>query len=257
MRKKIRHSPAFLLCACCALLRPTALRADTVALWHFDEEQPGAADVVPGKFGRGFRPGRTMPRPDDALRAGPRLNPGAHDWTIEAWLRLDARAAGEGVIFEVGVANELVTRFSVLPGENAFGLTAVALGEEAGGIGARRIELPNPAGPPAIVAQVRTITLALPLGAAIPRDTWCHAALVHHAARGELRLFLDGKPRAVAVARIDALPPGSELRVSIGCDGSGARRLAGVLDELRISDHAVYRGEFAPPGSFAREQAKR
>src|SRR5205085_12366893 len=88
------------------------------------------------------------------------LNLGARDWTIECWLRLDAGATDEGVIFEIGAGprgeNELLTRFTVLPRENAFALTFLST---TPGVESKRVEHPNPAGPPATVLYVHTATL--------------------------------------------------------------------------------------------------
>ena len=238
-------------------------RAATVALWLFDDDGGEAMERVPGKFGRAFRPaaqaalGGATEHAGAPSRANPtdsRLNLGASDWTIECWLRLDADAGdegNEGTILEIGTGprgtSELATRFSVLPRENAFALACVE--SEAHGI-AKRVGFPNPAGPPGGVAWLRTVTLALS-GAPMPRGAWFHVALVHLAASGELRLFLDGRRCAAAVTKVTALPRGAESYLSIGRDGAAGRRLRGALDELRVSDEAVYAGDFSPPGSFS------
>ena len=244
-----------------ALLALSPAHADTVALWLFDEAE-GAASV-PGKFGKALRPGATragFADPPAGFRnvTASQLNLGAHDWTLECWLLLDRSAAEEGTLFEIGTgprgASELLTRFSVLPRETAFAFVAVSTGADRNAeIGAKRIEYPNPEGPPGGVAIVRTVTLALHQ-ASLPREAWFHVALVHTADGGELRLFIDGKVRATAAMKMNALPHGDEAYVSIGCDGSGRRVLAGAIDELRVSDHAVYAAEFAPPGSFGAQR---
>jgi hypothetical protein len=302
------------------------VRAETVALWLFDEQAgiyPGSvlndagpkgyllvlgrgAEIVPGKFGQALRPVAPAPlaityngsREGDSgvafgLRAPPtkpgrmqpplmwddahfaalftngdahlwrapfanatdsRLNVGSQDWTIECWLRLEPDASGEGSIFEIGsgprAENQLVTRFSVLPQENAFALACVSSVADETGVVTGRIEYANPEGPPGGVAFLRSASLAL-RGAPLPREIWFHVALVHDAATGELRLFVDGRQRAVAAVKIMALPHGDEAYVSIGRDGLWQRPLPGALDELRISDHAVYAGDFAPPASFS------
>ncbi len=240
-------------------------RAATVGLWLFDDDGGETVERVPGKSGRAFRPAARAPvdsanqQADSASRTNPtdsRLNLGASDWTIECWLRLDADLDtgdedNEATILEVGTGprgkSELVTRFSVLPRENAFALAC--LESEAHGI-AKRVEFPNPAGPPGGVAWRRTVTLALS-GAPMPRGAWFHVALVHVAASGELSLFLDGRRCAVAFTKITALPRSAESYLSIGHDGAAGRRLRGALDELRVSDDAVYAGDFSPPGSFS------
>ena len=185
-----------------------------------------------------------------------RINLGKADWTLECWLQLARDADAEGVIFEIGAGprgeNELVTRFSALPGENAFALTHLAPTAPAGsGTVTKRVEFPNPEGPPAGSASVETVTLPLG-GGNLPRETWLHVALVHTGETGELRLFIDGKNRAVAWTNVVPLPHGDEAYVSIGRDGRWGRPLAGAIDELRVSDAAVYASEFAPPASFSR-----
>ena len=187
-----------------------------------------------------------------------RLNLGAGDWTIECWLRLDPSAQAEGTIFEIGAGprgeNELVTRFTALPRENAFALTCLTAATPASlSQATRRIEFPNPEGPPPGTANLKTVTLVVGDGK-LPRDEWFHIALVHVGASGELRLFGDGRLRAVAGVKMMALPRGEEAYVSIGRDSRWTRPLAGAIDELRISDHAVYAADFSPPPSFSRMQ---
>ncbi len=235
----------------------TPARGNPVALWLFDEPPAGGSAVVPGKFGGALRPAASgtgeLPRPESPLSRATdsRLNLGAHDWTIECWLKLDAAATEEGVVFEIGAGHaggdELVTRWSVLPREQAFALAS--LGASPAGV-AKRVEFPNPEGPPAGVAWLQTATLTSG-GAKLPRDTWFHVALVHEVASQQLRLFLEGRLVAAAGAQIISLPRRNRAQVAIGRDGVGGRVLAGAIDELRVSDRAVYGENFTPPGSFA------
>ncbi|WP_414661130.1 LamG domain-containing protein [Horticoccus sp. 23ND18S-11] len=282
----------------------TALRAETVALWLFDEEAGAAAGallsdagpagrflrlgprgtIVPGKFGRALQVVPAEPLSDAgparfAARSvagdvGPggrrwvsptasKLNLGAHDWTLEAWVRLDPTAMGEGVMFEIGAGlqrdDALVTRFSVVPRENALVFAGLAgVGSSAQAALARRVEFPDPSGPPAGEAELHQTTLAL-TDAALPRDRWFHVALVHRVAAREVRLFVDGRSRAVAAVSVVALPPGERGYVSIGTDAIGDRPWQGALDELRVSDEALYGADFTPPASFAtgNNQARR
>jgi hypothetical protein len=304
------------------------VRAETVALWLFDEQAgvyPSSvlndagpksyflilgrgAEIVPGKFGNSLRPvppapltmtfrgagadadsggsavrfglrappvqpGRTQPplmwenahfaalftNGDGHLRRAPfanatdsKLNLGAHDWTIECWLKLDSGAGEEGTIFEIGSGprgeNELVTRFSVVPRENAFLFAGLTAGDST--TTARRVEYANAEGPPVGMAFLHSATLAAP--EPLPRDRWFHVALAHAGTAGELRLFVDGKGVAVSRVKLLALPHGEEAYVSVGRDGRWQRPLAGALDELRISDDVVYTGNFTPPASFSR-----
>jgi hypothetical protein len=176
------------------------------------------------------------------------LNLGADDWTIECWLRLDAGAEHEGTLFEVGSglrgADDPVTRFSVLPQENAFAIASLSLtAGESTALGTRRVEFANPEGPPGGIAFVQSTTLAMN-GTTLPRATWFHVALVHAAAAGGVRLFVDGRQRAVARLKMDPLPRSDEAYACIGCDRRGARPFAGAIDELRISNHAEYTRDF-------------
>jgi hypothetical protein len=243
----------------------------------YDGSREGDGGVAFGLRKPAPKPGRTQPpliwenahfaalftNGDEHLRRAPfanatdsRLNVGAHDWTIECWLRLNNNAHEEGVIFELGSGprgeNELVTRFTVLPRENAFALQSIStVADERAGAVTRRIEYANAEGPPGGVAFVRSATLALQ-GAPLPSETWMHVAFVHTAGSGELRLFIDGRQRAVTAAKISALPRGDEAYVSVGRDGRWQRPLSGALDELRISNHAEYTADFRPPQSFSR-----
>lgn len=228
---------------------------------------PSGAGLGPGRFGRALWLAASAPAPGPlpVLRVGgdgrrlsgvtnptdTRLNLGADDWTLECWLWLEAGAAAEGVIYEIGAGppgkSELVTRFSVVPREETFvlaGIVRVTPGEPAP-VG-REIEFNDPAGPPHGVARLEEVTLAL--GAALPRARWFHVALVQPAGEGMLRLFVDGRIAAAAPARLAALPRGPEAYLAIGCDGRRGRVLAGAIDELQVSDHAGYTGDFTPSG---------
>jgi len=255
MKRFPRSLPAVVLGVAGAVVRPPDLCADTIAFWSFDEPVAGggASGSVPGKFGGAFRP-RLRPEPLATGIANPtdsRLNLGAHDWTIECWLHLDLAATDEGVIFELGTgprgANEWVTRFSVLPAENAFALACLV--SVPTGL-APRVEFANPEGPPGGVAWRHAATLASG-SMKLPRATWFHAALVHDAKARELRLFIDGRPWAVAALSFRALLRGDDAYLAIGRGGDGQRALAGAIDELRVSDHAVYDRMFKPPASLA------
>lgn len=242
-----------------------------VAHWRFDAPaEPAAkrhvvvapaAALGPGKFGRALWPrgagDGAMARAEEGARGtsplrieGPaanptdtRLNLGPNDWTLDGWLWLAADAAEEGTIFEIGSgppeAKELVTRFSVLPRENAFvlaGLGSVVPGEPER-VG-REVEFANPEGPPHGLARLEQIMLPV-AGRPLPREQWIRVVLVHDGAERTLRLLLDDRMSAVAATRLMALPSGGKAYVSIGCDGGGGRVLAGAIDELQISDHAV------------------
>ncbi len=238
-----------------------------------DADSSGSA-VTFGLRAPPTKPGRTQPpltwgnahfaalftNGDAHLRRAPfanatdsKLNLGAHDWTIECWLKLETDARDEGTIFEIGTGprgeNELLTRFSVHPGENAFVLTALAPVSDTGFV-ERRVEFANPQGPPAGTAHVRSTTLLA--GKTLPRDQWFHVALSHVSASRELKLWLNGRLTAVSPVELLALPHGDEAYVSVGRDGRWQRRLPGALDELRISDNVVYTEDSTAPGSFSK-----
>jgi len=280
-------------------------RAETVALWLFDEPERvypssilndagpdswflvlgrGGA-IVPGKFGRALRPvppaelkpivegravqeefsnagnyafglaappkqpGRTVEpmtwanatfaaafvNGDQHLRRRPfphptkgALNLGAGDFTIEFWVQADDGATREGVVFELGAGprgeNDLATRLVLDPQAGAF------------------VFFNQPSG---TRAHLRTDVARL-------RRDWAHCAFVYDAARGELTHFLDGRRQSGASAKLQPLPAGAEDYFTVGRDADWDRPLAGALDELRLSDRALYRDEFAPPGSFSR-----
>lgn len=272
-------------CALAGWVNLSELGAESVAHWRFEAAPEPAAkepkrgpqavpDLVlvppnaglgPGRSGQALWPAGSPAAltPPTGLRIGgdgprlagvtnptdTRLNLGADDWTLECWLWLEAGAAGEGVIYEIGAGppgtGELVTRLSLVPREETFvlaGIVRVVPGEPAP-VG-REIEFNDPAGPPHGVARLEEVTLAP--GAALPRARWFHVALVHAAGEGMLRLFLDGRMAAAAPARLTALPRAPAAYLSIGCDGRRARVLAGAIDELQVSDHAAYAREFTP-----------
>jgi hypothetical protein len=185
-----------------------------------------------------------------------KLNLGAQDWTLECWLKLNADAAEQGTLFEIGSGprgeNELVTRLTVSPRESAFVLASLTpVSDQNSGMPGRRVEFPNPEGPPGGAAYLQSTTLALN-GSTLPRDTWFHVAIVYSRAKSEVSVFVDGRKRGVASLRMMALPRGTEAYVSIGRDGRWQRALPGAIDELRISDRAVYANDFPPPASFSR-----
>jgi len=234
----------------------SGLAAKVDRFWRFDEGTttaagsvltdagPGAAHltlgrgaaIIPGRSGGALRPAKLDGQPA-AWRetlAGAGLPAG--DWTLAFWLWLDRAAATEGVVFEAGFGtrdqSELVQRVSVLPRENALVFSAPAVDPGPAAVG-RRVEFARPDGPPQGGALLQSATLALP-GLPWPRDGWHRVELAHDAAAGQLRLRLDGRLRAVAAFRLEALPPGSGY-LALGSDGRGGRALVGALDEVQLS----------------------
>jgi hypothetical protein len=84
---------------------------------------------------------------------------------------------------------------------------------------------------------------------------WCHLAFVYDAGRHQLRHYVNGAlqplPESCSLQR---LPPGKEDYLCVGRDALGGRPLPGQLDELRISDEALYTDNFQVPDSFSKYQ---
>lgn len=232
-----------------ALLRDSGPRG-------FDCPLPAAGALVAGRRGRALRVAARRERPDTNVPAPPplrnptdsALNLGGGDWTIEGWLWLDAGAEEEGVWFEIGTGpreeRELVTQLCLAPRENAVVWSSLAPETGAPAVPlARRIEFPDPGGPPGGSARLQTTLLTA--SAPLPRARWFHAAVVHRET-GELRLFVDGVPAAVARAEVRALPRGDAGYLSLGCDGRGARAFPGAIDDLRVTGRARYATRFDP-----------
>lgn len=246
-----------------------------LAWWRFDEPAgavwrdsgPGGFDCprpeggvrVAGRRGGALRVSSRHSRPDTRYAPPPVRNPtdsalnlGAGDWTVEGWWRLDSGAKDEGVWFEVGTGpreeRELVTQLGVDPHENAVVLHALAPDSDTPAAPlARRVEFPDPGGPPGGSARLLTVQLTAP--APLPRARWFHVAVVHRE-NGELRLFVDGEPAAVATAGLRALPRGDGGYLALGCDGRGARVFPGALDDLRVSARARYTTRFDPASQY-------
>ena len=172
---------------------------------------------------------RHLRSPGFANATDTRLNLGAFDWTLELWF-LPGAGQGGGVLYEVGEGprgeNDQVTRLSLAPGRAHFELS----------------NLPS------------ATSLAIPTDAEALREgsPWRHLAFVYDASAGQLRHFVDGRPQPLpATARLEALAHGDEAYLSVGRDGVFERPLPGRIDELRVSDSALYSAEFSAPGSLA------
>jgi hypothetical protein len=158
-----------------------------------------------------------------------RLNLGDFDWTLECWF-LPGPGQGGGVLYEVGEGprgeNDRVTRLALGGGRGHFELSNQASGR---------------------VVSIPTDAEALREG-----SPWRHLAFVYDATEGRLRHFVDGRPQPPPEpARLAAPAHGDEAYLSVGRDGRFERPLPGRIDELRVSDAALYSAAFSPPGSFA------
>jgi hypothetical protein len=281
-----------------AILKPAAARADTVALWLFDEQLglypscvltdaatnefpivlgPGG-QIVNGKFGNALEPVEQakiklstanrytgferrpkldpsrkmepmdwananfcalMTRGENHLRkevgfgsatASP-LNLADFDWTVDFWHLPTRKAEGEGIVLEIGQGprgeNDHVTQLLLNADQRSFTL------------------FNQPSGTRLVIPSNAMLTNE--------RPEWRHLAFVYDAISGQLRHYVDGKLQPLpAKCQLKPLPSGEEDYLSIGRDGQWQRPLPGRIDELRISDTQVYRGDFAPPESFSR-----
>lgn len=279
-RRRILTAGAALALAALAL----AATDDTdivLAWWRFDEPAgavlrdsgPGGFDCarpaggirVAGRRGGALRVVSRAPSLDTGMSPAPpprnptdaALNLGGGDWTVEGWWWLDPGATDEGVWFEIGTGpreeRDLVTQLGVAPRENAVVLNGLAPdpGTPAAPL-ARQVEFPDPGGPPGGTARLLTVQLTAP--APLPRARWFHVAVVHRE-NGELRLFVDGEPAAVATAGLRALPRGDGGYLALGCDGRGTRAFPGAVDDLRVSGQARYTTRFDPAARFPADDA--
>ncbi len=160
------------------------------------------------------------------------LNLGDYDWTVEFWYHPSRDAERPATVFEIGT------------GPRAAGcpVTRLSLNEDA-----ESFTLFNEPG------DVR-LPIASSATALDPRQPdWHHFAFVYDKAKEQLRHYVDGVVQPLpGRCRLKRLPVGDEDYLSVGRDGRWQHRLPGRLDELRISDGQVYRGEFQPPGSFSK-----
>lgn len=83
-------------------------------------------------------------------------------------------------------------------------------------------------------------------GASVGRDTWSHVALVFDGTN--VKLYINGalSNPATAVKPYPSWPTGDRF-LNIGYDINGV--MDGYINDLRISDTAVYTGDFTPPTS--------
>jgi hypothetical protein len=161
-----------------------------------------------------------------------RLNLAAFDWTVEFWYRPARGTREEGVVFEIGTGprgeNDLVTQLLLNADQKGFTLANQPSGTRL-----------------AIQSDASALNADSP--------GWHHLAFVYDSARRQLRHYVDGNLQPIPEkCSLRPLEPGSEDYLSVGRDGSWRRPLPGRIDELRISDAQVYRGEFSPPPSFSK-----
>lgn len=162
------------------------------------------------------------------------LNLGPAGWTLEFWFLPEAGAAAShprGVVFEMGhgergETGNVTLTLALAPAAPAFTFHHSGTG--------------------------RTFSLRTQAGLAHNPGAWRHLAFVLDPASQQLRHYVDGRRvDAVSAAGWAALPLGDLAYLSFLRDGLWAHPLPGAIDELRISDAALYAADFTPPGSFA------
>jgi hypothetical protein len=156
------------------------------------------------------------------------LNLGDFDWTVEFWYQ-STRISGEaGVIFEIGSGprgeNNQITQLLINQSQDGF----ILINQKTG----LRLNIPS-----------RSFNQQSP--------QWHHCAFVFDSDAQQLRHYCDGVLMTLPVeGEIKGLDYGEECYFSVGRDASWQNPLPGKLDELRFSKGQIYKGAFAPPGSF-------
>ncbi len=164
-------------------------------------------------------------KPPFANPSDTHLNLGDFDWTVEFWFNASSTSADDGVVIEEGSGPR---------GENDQ-MTRLAVSQSRGGFSF----INQPSGTKLFFASNRTYLEA--------GGGWHHFAFVYDAKSHQLRHYADGvlqgRPQS---AKLAALLHGDEAFLSVGRDGLWKQPLPGALDEMRISDDAVYQADFTP-----------
>ena len=142
---------------------------------------------------------------------------GAGQFTVEAWVRFSTLPGSntQGIVTQWGFSSSLGWWFGMFSGSLAFYYSTT--GTDNPNIGA---------------AWTPTI------------NTWYHLAADRDASN-VLRVYIDGV--VLASATVAATFFDSTRTLKIGNDENNGRRLTGQIDELRISNNAMYGGAFTPP----------
>jgi hypothetical protein len=258
--------------------------AHTIALWLFDEVpygnvtltdagphqidlrletgtgtlplaiRQGTRGLVKGRFGSalhlpvGEGVGVTWPR-GDWTRYGsaplftrgnevPELcNLGYFDWTLELWYKASGAQPGRGVLLDL--RNESGEASPQCPaGVNDLVLEA----------GRERFVLVSRL----LTKREWDLEIPIPTDPARLKDgEWHHLAFTFTAAERQIRHYVDGRHQPLP-KKGGFLPlMGQLVSLRLGRDLEGAQELAGLLDEVRLSDTVRYTADFAPPGSLS------
>jgi len=174
------------------------------------------------------------------------------DWTCEFWLKLASAPTAEVTIVDLGQAYEPGVAINLAAGATAFEIANSYAGFKA--------LCPASAGK-------------------LADGRWHHIAFVRSAAGGKFRHFFDGKVKAdVIVSEITTQPTPvviepedrehgtfgfskdksfewrrkHRFNFTVGHDRKANKDMAGMVDELRLSDVVRYSKNFVLPGSFSR-----
>jgi hypothetical protein len=220
----------------------------------------GTRGLVKGRFGNalhlpvGEGAGVTWPR-GDWTRYGsmplftrgnevPELcNLGYFDWTLELWFRSSEAQAGRGVLLDLRNESGEATP-QCPPGVNDLVLAA----------GRERFVLVSRL----LTRREWDLEIPIPTDSARLNDgEWHHLAFTFTAAERQIRHYVDGR-RQPLPEKGGFLPlMGQLVSLRLGRDVDGAQELAGLLDEVRLSDTVRYSADFLPPGSFSFNYAAR
>jgi len=245
--------------------------AETVALWLFDDPPgsrvavdasghgyhltlgPDAAIVAGGKFGNALDADATD---GDGLgayryRAEPALNPGDRSWTLECWARAKPTMRSDNRIWGLSGVNYI----DYGRGDNLIGLN----------VASRFLPIDAVDG------------WNKPTGNIEADANYQHLAVVYDAAAKQLRHYFDGRLQFAVKGTwksvVTGTPPHADVvfpphypMLQVGMRDAiqqwdyrelhaakrHMKKFQGHLDEMRLSDEALYANDFVPPRSLAR-----
>ncbi len=177
----------------------------------------------------------------DGIRAMDLRDPGAYlsvgnargfylrntDWTVEAWVKLDAYAVG-------AVAPLASNRYTVGQGANGWQIGVGGLGADAGNQRRLLFTLDDGAGEHTVASDRR-----------VPLGSWTHVAVTFVEVQQLASLWINGK--AAGDASLEVMPFGRTV-MQIGRDHSlGDLDTHAVIDDLHFSTVLRYDAPFDPP----------
>ena len=252
-----------------AIVNPA--RAETVALWLFDDPPgspvaidtsgngyhltlgPDAALTTKGKFGGALDADATSEDGMGAFRyqAEKPLNPGDEAWTLECWVKAKSNMAEDNRIWGLSGVNYI----DYGRRENSTGLF----------IASRYLPIDG------VTAWNK------PTGNLQSDGRFHHLAFVYDAKAKELRHYFDGKRQFVAAGTWKEVPTGEAPyaeaimpphypMLQVGCRDAlqqwdhheihlherHMKKFQGFIDEMRFSNTSLYKRDFKPPQSFAK-----